>query len=82
MPEIVAQKSTLSSVLDQLPKLIERLSAIEERADKVLGEVGGVTRQLKEDPSVLIWGPKDKPKDKAKEESSTARKSALGRSPG
>ncbi len=85
IPEIVSQKSTLSSALEQLPRLVERLSAIEERADKVLGDVGGVTRQVKKDPSVLIWGPKDKPKgkanDRANEGSLADRKSALRGSP-
>ncbi|MBI5721183.1 MAG: MCE family protein [Burkholderiales bacterium] len=75
VPEIVAEKSTLSSVLDQLPEVIERLSALEERADKVLGEVTGVTKEVKEDPSVLIWGPKDKAKGKGREDSNAARRS-------
>lgn len=84
VPEIVSQKSKLTSVLDQLPGVVERLSAIEAQANKVLGEVGGVTRQVKEDPSVLIWGPKDKDKekkerdkakDKAKDADAAARRS-------
>jgi phospholipid/cholesterol/gamma-HCH transport system substrate-binding protein len=64
LPEIASEKSNLSSVLDQLPRVIEKMSAIEDQTRKVLGDVGGVTRQIKEDPSVLLKGPKDKGNDK------------------
>jgi phospholipid/cholesterol/gamma-HCH transport system substrate-binding protein len=69
MPEIVSEKSNLASVLEQLPKVVEKMSAIEDQAKKVLGDVGGVTRQIKEDPSVLLKGPKkkDPPSDKSKD---------------
>jgi phospholipid/cholesterol/gamma-HCH transport system substrate-binding protein len=74
MPEIASEKSNLASVLEQLPKVVEKMSAIEDQAKKVLGEVGGVTRQIKEDPSVLLKGPKDKSDDKAKKENPSAFK--------
>jgi hypothetical protein len=51
--------------------VVEKMSAIEDQAKKVLGDVGSVTRQVKEDPSVLLKGPKtkdsssDQPKDNA-----------------
>jgi phospholipid/cholesterol/gamma-HCH transport system substrate-binding protein len=85
IPEIAYEKGTLTSVLDQLPKVLEKLSALEDQAKKVitdvggeakkvLGEVGGVTRQVKEDPSVLLKGPKDKGKEKSEEKPAPARK--------
>ncbi len=69
MPEIVSEKSNLASVLEQLPKVVEKMSAIEDQAKKVLGDVGSVTRQVKEDPSVLLKGPKtkDSSSDKSKD---------------
>jgi phospholipid/cholesterol/gamma-HCH transport system substrate-binding protein len=63
IPEIVSEKSNLASVMEQLPKVVDKMSAIEDQAKKVLSDVGGVTRQIKEDPSVLLKGPKDKSKD-------------------
>lgn len=61
VPEIPAEKSTLSVVLEQLPKIIAKFSAIEDKVSKVVTEVGGITKQIKEDPSVLLKGPKEKP---------------------
>ena len=65
VPEIPAERSTLSVVLEQLPKIIGKFSAIEDKVSKVVTEVGGITNQIKEDPSVLLKGPKEKaPKEK------------------
>jgi phospholipid/cholesterol/gamma-HCH transport system substrate-binding protein len=74
VPEIPAQKSSLASILDQLPKVIEKFSAIEDRAAKVVSDVGGLTRDLKENPSQLIWGSKDKEKEKEKQKTAAGRK--------
>jgi len=82
VPEIPAQKSSLASILDQLPKVIEKFSALEDRANKVVTDVGGLTRDLKENPSQLIWGSKDKNKSKdqgkEKEKSAGARERSTG----
>ena len=48
-------------MLEQLPKIIAKFSSIEDKVSKVVTEVGGITKQLKEDPSVLLKGPKEKP---------------------
>ena len=58
IPEIRSEKSKLTTLLDQLPKVVEKFSALEDRANKVVTDVGGVTAKIKEDPSVLLRGPK------------------------
>ena len=69
IPEIPSEKSKLTTVLDELPKVIEKFSSMESKATKVLGDVGKVTgtmkeaadnvkettEKVKEDPSLLIW---------------------------
>jgi len=61
IPEIPAEKSALSVVLEQLPKVIAKFSTIEDKVMKVVTDVGGITKQIKDDPSVLLKGPKEKP---------------------
>ncbi len=82
IPEIPSEKSKLASLLDALPNVIEKFSAMESKASKVLGEVGKVTgtmkeaaenakdatAKVKENPSVLLWGPKKNKKEPATEE--------------
>ena len=65
VPEIPSEKSALNAVLDQLPKVaaelpkvIERFSAIEKQAQHVLSDVGEVTAKVKENPSLLLRSPK------------------------
>ena len=65
-PVIAAEKSSLTAAMDQLPRVIEKFSAMEDQAKKVLKDVGGLTAKVKENPSVLLWGSKDKDKDKEK----------------
>jgi len=67
IPEIPAGKSSLTTVLDQLPKVadqlpkvIEKFSALENQGKKVLSDVGEVTSKVKEDPSLLLRRPKEK----------------------
>lgn len=60
IPEIPAEKSSLTTVLDQLPAVIERFGAIERDTKKVLDDVGELTGKLKEDPSLLLRPPKEK----------------------
>lgn len=75
IPEIPSEKSKLTSILDALPTVIEKFSAIESKAQKVLTEVGQVTgiakdaatdikettAKVKENPSLLLRRPKEKP---------------------
>ncbi len=66
IPEIPSEKGTLTAILEQLPKLLEKFSAIENQVKKVVTDIGGVTSEIKEDPSLLLKGPKGKtaPADK------------------
>ncbi len=60
IPEIPAEKSTLTTLVEALPKAVERFLAIENQTKKVLGDVGAVTSEIKENPSRLIFGSKSK----------------------
>jgi phospholipid/cholesterol/gamma-HCH transport system substrate-binding protein len=60
VPEIPSEKGTLTAILDMLPKLLEKFSAIENQVKKVVTDIGAVTSEIKEDPSVLLRGPKVK----------------------
>jgi phospholipid/cholesterol/gamma-HCH transport system substrate-binding protein len=62
IPEIVATKGTLTTILELLPKLLEKFSSIENQVKKVVTDVGGVTNEIKEDPSLLLRGKKPKEK--------------------
>ena len=64
IPEIASEKSSLTNAMEQLPRVIEKFSAVEDQAKKVLKDVSGLTADVKANPSVLIWGPK---KDKTPE---------------
>lgn len=61
IPEIPAEKSSLATVLDELPKLLAKFATIEDKTNKVVTDVGGLTTKLKENPSLLIWPSKEKP---------------------
>jgi phospholipid/cholesterol/gamma-HCH transport system substrate-binding protein len=74
VPEIPSEKSTLTTFLDELPKVVEKFGRLEDKASKVVADVGGVTGKIKENPSVLIWGSKDK--DKEKEKTASGQKGA------
>jgi phospholipid/cholesterol/gamma-HCH transport system substrate-binding protein len=65
LPEIPSEKSTLTTFLDELPRVVEKFGRLEDKASKVVADVGGVTGKIKENPSVLIWGSKDKEKEKS-----------------
>lgn len=73
IPEIPAEKSSLASVLDELPKVIARFSSLEDRANKVVADVGALTGKLKENPSLLLWPPKEKPAASPKETAAPKR---------
>jgi phospholipid/cholesterol/gamma-HCH transport system substrate-binding protein len=56
IPEIPSAKGTLTAILDMLPKLLEKFSSIENQVTKVVTDIGGVTSEIKEDPSLLLRG--------------------------
>ena len=60
VPEIPYEKSALANILDQLPRVIAKFSALEDKASKVVSDVAGVAKEVKEDPSVLLRGRKEK----------------------
>ena len=72
IPEIRSEKSPLTTALEALPKAIDRFVALESQTNKVLSDVGAATREIKENPSSLIFGkrksasPETKDKTKAK----------------
>jgi len=60
VPEIPYEKSNLASLVDQLPRVVEKFSALEDKAGKVVADVSSVTSEIKENPSVLLRGRKEK----------------------
>lgn len=74
VPEIPSEKSKLTSILDALPTVIEKFSAIETKTQRVLTDVGKAagtvneaatdiketTAKVKENPSLLFRRPKEK----------------------
>ena len=60
IPEIPSAKSNLATVVDELPKVVERFAALENQTKKILADVGQTTSKIKDDPSVLLKGPKEK----------------------
>jgi len=60
IPEIASEKSGLASVIDQLPKVIEKFSAIEDQTKKVMTDVGEVAGNIKHNPLLKLGVPKSK----------------------
>ena len=61
VPEIPSEKSKLTTALDQLPAVVQKFSALEDKTAKVLNDVGEVTKKVKENPSLLLRRPKEPP---------------------
>jgi phospholipid/cholesterol/gamma-HCH transport system substrate-binding protein len=68
IPEIPSEKSKLASLLEALPRVVEKFSGIETKAQKVLTDVGAAAgdikdtaSKVKENPSLLLRAPKAKP---------------------
>jgi len=53
-------------MLDNLPKLVDKFSAIEDQVKKVVTSVGGLTDKVKENPSLLLRRPDKESTDAAK----------------
>ena len=49
-----------------MPAVIGKFSSLENKANKVITDVGEVTSKVKENPSLLLRPPKDKDKEKDK----------------
>ena len=74
IPEIPSEKSTLTTLVEALPKAVERFLAIENQTKKVLSDVGAVTSDIKENPSRLIFGSKSKKANASNEKAGSAPK--------
>jgi len=67
VPEIPSEKTGLKAMLDELPKLVgkftalaEKFSGIEDQIKKVVTGVGALTDKVKENPSLLLRRPEAK----------------------
>jgi phospholipid/cholesterol/gamma-HCH transport system substrate-binding protein len=60
VPEIPVEKSAIATMFEQLPKVIEKFSRIEDQTKKVVSDVGEVTKEVKENPSLLLRSPHKK----------------------
>jgi len=67
VPEITAEKSSLNTMLEQLPKVIAKFSAIEDQTKKVVSDVSEVTTKVKKNPSLLLRSPKEEDGDNKKD---------------
>lgn len=56
-PEIPSEKAGLKAMLDDLPKLIEKFSAIESQVKKAVTNVDALTEKVKANPSLLLRRP-------------------------
>src|SRR5258706_8835216 len=59
IPEIPSEKAGLKAMLDQLPKVIDKFSSLEDQVKKVVTDVGGLTSRLQENPSLLLKPPNE-----------------------
>ena len=67
MPEIPSEKTGLKAMLDALPKLVDKFSAIGDQAKEVMTNVGALTNKVKANPSLLLRRPEKKPDDSGSE---------------
>lgn len=67
VPEIPAKKSTISTLMEQLPRVLEKFSALEDQTKKVVSDIGAVTAKVKENPSLLLRRPKKDKNDDSRD---------------
>jgi phospholipid/cholesterol/gamma-HCH transport system substrate-binding protein len=60
IPEIPSERTGLKAVLDALPELVRKFSAIEDQVKKVVTRVGGLTEKVNDNPSLLLRRPEKK----------------------
>src|SRR5450432_1319757 len=60
IPEIASEKSALTNALEQLPKILEKFSSIEDQTKKVATDVGEVAGRVKDSALLRLVAPKDK----------------------
>lgn len=64
VPEIPSKKSSFNTLMEELPKIVTKFSAIEDQTKKVVADIGVVTAKVKENPSLLLRRPKKNKDDK------------------
>ncbi len=57
VPEIPSERTGLKAMLDDLPKVVQKFSAIENQVKNVVTTVGAVADKVKENPSLLLRRP-------------------------
>ena len=80
IPEIASEKSSLTTVMDQLPKVIEQFSAIEKQTKKVMSDVGEVTERVKSSPVMKMFPAKEKTTSEPAEKAAIPPKEKRSRS--
>lgn len=63
VPEIQSEKVGLKAMLDNLPNLVDKFSAIEDQIKKAVTNVDAVTNKVKANPSLLLRRPKKESND-------------------
>lgn len=48
-----------ATLLEKLPKVVAKFSTLEDRAGKVVSDIGSTTTKIKENPSLLLRAPKE-----------------------
>jgi phospholipid/cholesterol/gamma-HCH transport system substrate-binding protein len=68
VPEIPSEITGLKAMLDELPKLVgkvsimaEKFSSLENQVNRVVTDVGSLTNKVKDNPSLLLRRPKENP---------------------
>ena len=59
IPEIPSEKTGLKAMLEQLPKMVDKFSSLEDQIKKVVTDVGALTSKVKDNPSLLLKAPKE-----------------------
>lgn len=67
VPEIPSKKSTISTLMEQMPRVLEKFSALEDQTKKVVSDIGAVTAKVKENPSLLLRRPKKDKNDDSRD---------------
>lgn len=60
IPEIPSERTGLKAMLDALPGVVEKFSALEDQVRKVVTRVGGLTEKVNDNPSLLLRRPEKK----------------------
>lgn len=57
VPEIPSERTGLKAMLDELPKVVEKFSTLEDQVRKILTRIGGLTEKVNDNPSLLLRRP-------------------------